>query len=107
MVNLFSFGGRRACARRRARIAGTGARRPDDAHRHAFGTRLGERDVNVKKIQRLMGHADIKMTLRYVHPDEESLRAAVELAAGKGTRIVPGEAAAGRRGMRKALKSVG
>lgn len=72
--------------------------------RHTFGTRLGERDVNVKKIQRLMGHADIKMTLRYVHPGEESLRAAVELAAGKSPRIVPGEAAANRPDARKSLK---
>lgn len=75
--------------------------------RHTFGTRLGEADVNVKKIQRLMGHADIKMTLRYVHPGEEGLRAAVELAAGKSPGIVPGEAAAGRRGARKGLKAVG
>jgi integrase/recombinase XerD len=75
--------------------------------RHTFGTRLGELDVNVKKIQRLMGHQDIKMTLRYVHPDEESLRVAVELAAGKSPRIVPGEAAAGRRDVHKALKAVG
>lgn len=75
--------------------------------RHTFGTRLGEADVNVKKIQRLMGHADIKMTLRYVHPGDEGLRAAVELAAGKSPRIVPGEAAAGRGVRHKALKAVG
>lgn len=75
--------------------------------RHTFGTRLGEADVNVKKIQRLMGHADIKMTLRYVHPGEEGLRAAVELAAGKSPGIVPGKAAAGRRGQPKRLKAVG
>lgn len=75
--------------------------------RHTFGTRLGERDVNVKKIQRLMGHQDIKMTLRYVHPGDEGLRAAVELVTGKSPRIVPGEATAGRRGTRKVLKAVG
>jgi integrase len=75
--------------------------------RHTFGTRLGESDVNVKKIQRLMGHQDIKMTLRYVHPDEESPRAAVKLAGRKSPGIVPGKAAAGRRGGSKALKAVG
>ncbi|HEX8354067.1 MAG TPA: site-specific integrase [Pyrinomonadaceae bacterium] len=75
--------------------------------RHTFGTRLGEADVNVKKIQRLMGHADIKMTLRYVHPGDEGLRAAVELAAGKSPRLVPGEAAAGRSGQPKPLRAVG
>ena len=74
--------------------------------RHTFGTRLGEADVNVKKIQRLMGHADIKMTLRYVHPGDEGLRAAVELV-GRRPGIVPGEAAAGRRGQHKPLKAVG
>jgi integrase len=75
--------------------------------RHTFGTRLGEADVNVKKIQRLMGHADIKMTLRYVHPGDEGLRAAVELAAGKSPIIVPGEAATNRSGISKPLKAVG
>jgi integrase len=75
--------------------------------RHTFGTRLGEADVNVKKIQRLMGHQDVKMTLRYIHPADETLRAAVELAAGQSPRIVPGEVAAGRRGVRKTLEAVG
>jgi hypothetical protein len=58
-------------------------------------------------IQRLMGHQDVKMTLRYIHPADETLRAVVELAARKSSRIVPGGAAAGRRGARKALKAVG
>ena len=49
--------------------------------RHTFGTRLGERDVSVQKIKRLMGHQSVKMTLRYVHIGAESLRAVVELAA--------------------------
>lgn len=75
--------------------------------RHTFGTRLGERDVNVKKIQRLMGHQDVKMTLRYIHPDDDSLRATVELAAGKSPRIVPAEADAGVRGQTKRLKAIG
>lgn len=75
--------------------------------RHTFGTRLGEANVNVKMIQRLMGHQDVKMTLRYIHPADETLRAVVELAARKSPGIVPGGAAAGRRGARKALKAVG
>lgn len=75
--------------------------------RHTFGTRLGEADVNVKKIQRLMGHADIKMTLRYVHPGEEGLRAAVELVARKSPEIVPGEEVSGRQAPRKRLRAVG
>ncbi|HJQ31686.1 MAG TPA: tyrosine-type recombinase/integrase [Pyrinomonadaceae bacterium] len=75
--------------------------------RHTFGTRLGEADVNVKKIQRLMGHADIKMTLRYIHPGEEGLRAVVELAAGKRPGIVPGDAAASPPTLHKPLRAVG
>ena len=57
--------------------------------RHEYGSRLGDADVNLKKIARLMGHSDTKMTERYVHPDEDSLLAAAELAARPGSRIVP------------------
>jgi integrase len=74
--------------------------------RHTFGTRLGERDLNVRKIQRLMGHADIKMTLRYVHPGEEGLRVAVELVRQR-PGIVPGAASARRPRTHKGLKVAG
>ena len=47
--------------------------------RHAFGTRLGMAVVDVKTIQELMGHRDIKMTMRYSHPTPEHKRSAVEL----------------------------
>ena len=47
-------------------------------------------DVNVKKIQRLMGHSDIKMTLRYIHPDDDTLRAAVEKTKVERPENVPG-----------------
>lgn len=33
--------------------------------RHTFACKLAEADVSVFKIQRMMGHADIKMTMRY------------------------------------------
>ena len=75
--------------------------------RHTFGTRLGEADVSVQKIRRLMGHQSVKMTLRYVHLDAESLRAVVELAAGRSSRIVPGGEATNRPGMRKPLRAAG
>jgi integrase len=57
--------------------------------RHEYGSRLGDADVNLKKISRLMGHSDTKMTERYVHPDEDSLLAAAGIAARPSSRIVP------------------
>lgn len=77
----FSF--RKACGR-----AGLSGFRFHDL-RHEYGSRLGDADVNLKKIARLMGHSDTKMTERYVHPDEDSLLAATEIAARPGSRIVP------------------
>jgi integrase len=58
--------------------------------RHEYGSRLGDADVNLKKIARLMGHSNTKQTERYVHPDDDGLLAATEVAAQhKRTRIVP------------------
>lgn len=51
------------------------------ALRHTFGTRLGERDVNLKKIARLMGHTTTKHTEIYVHATDLGLIGAMELAA--------------------------
>jgi integrase len=48
--------------------------------RHTFGTRLGDRDVNQKKIARLMGHASTKHTEIYVHTTDAGLLEAVEIA---------------------------
>jgi integrase len=47
--------------------------------RHTFGTRLGMAGVDIKTIQELMGHKDIKMTMRYSHPTPEHKRKAVEI----------------------------
>jgi integrase len=58
--------------------------------RHEYGSRLGDADVNLKKIALLMGHSNTKQTERYVHPTDESLVAATEVAARGGrTTIVP------------------
>lgn len=35
--------------------------------RHTFGSRLVQRGVDIFKVQKLMGHADIRMTMRYAH----------------------------------------
>jgi integrase len=47
--------------------------------RHTFGSRLGMAGVDIKTIQELMGHMDIKMTMRYSHPTPEHKRKAVEI----------------------------
>lgn len=58
--------------------------------RHEFGSRLGDADVNLKKIAELMGHASTKKTEIYVHPAEESLFRAAEVASRSNrSRIVP------------------
>jgi integrase len=75
---------RRACAR-----AGV----PDlkfHSLRHTFGTRLGDKNVTLEKIAHLMGHSDITMTRRYVHPTDDALQNAVEHASiGNRAKIVP------------------
>ena len=48
--------------------------------RHTAGTRLSENGVTVQAINKILGHADIRTTMRYVHPDF-SLREAVEKLA--------------------------
>jgi integrase len=75
---------RKACAR-----AGVEGLRFHDL-RHEYASRLGDADVNLKKIALLMGHSDTKQTERYVHPTDEGLLAATEHATRGGrTTIVP------------------
>jgi integrase len=53
--------------------------------RHTFGSRLGMAGVDIKTIQELMGHRDIKMTMRYSHPTAQHKRNAVEMLDGLTT----------------------
>ncbi len=53
--------------------------------RHEYGSRLGDADVNLKKIARLMGHSTTRQTEQYVHPEESGLLAATEIASRKPT----------------------
>ncbi|CAG0955503.1 Tyrosine recombinase XerD [Methanosarcinales archaeon] len=46
--------------------------------RHTFATRLVQRGIDVYKVQKLLGHRDIKTTQRYAHHYPESLRDSVE-----------------------------
>jgi site-specific recombinase XerD len=50
--------------------------------RHTFGSRLAAHGVDLRRIQLLMGHKDIKMTARYTHLSQPDLLAAAEQIAG-------------------------
>lgn len=50
--------------------------------RHTDGTRLGEAGADAFTIMRLMGHSDITVSQRYVHPTPEALERAVERLEG-------------------------
>lgn len=52
--------------------------------RHTFATRLYERTKDIVTVARILGHADLKTVLRYVHVDDEAAKKAmVEFEAGK------------------------
>jgi len=44
--------------------------------RHTFGTRLGESGADAYTICRLMGHSNILVSQRYVHPTPERVETA-------------------------------
>ena len=52
--------------------------------RHSFGTRLGAAGVDAATLRDLLGHADLKVTNRYIHSDAERKRAAVDLLVSRG-----------------------
>ena len=49
--------------------------------RHAYATRLLANGADLKSIQMLLGHADLRTTAIYLHVDEERLQAAAGLAS--------------------------
>jgi len=51
--------------------------------RHTTATRMVESGANIVAISKILGHSDIKTTMRYAHP-EDSLRDALESLSGFG-----------------------
>ena len=46
--------------------------------RHTFASHLVMKGVDLRTVAKLMGHKDIKMTMRYAHLAPEHLQAAVD-----------------------------
>jgi integrase len=55
--------------------------------RHHFASRLVQEGVPLNTVRDLMGHADIKMTLRYAHLAPDQRRQAVELLVRPSTPV--------------------
>lgn len=49
------------------------------ALRHTFASRLAQKGVSLKAIQELLGHSDIKTTMRYAHLSPTELRSAIDV----------------------------
>ena len=68
---------------KRAFIAAVEAAKIEDFRfhdlRHTFATRLVQRGVDLYKVAKLLGHADVSTTQRYAHHYPESLRDGVEI----------------------------
>lgn len=72
-----------------AERAGVSPGRRIHGARHHAGTTLLRNSGNVRMSQRLLGHADIRSTLRYAHVMEEDLRAALEGPSDSSPRNSP------------------
>jgi len=51
--------------------------------RHTFASHLVMNGLSLKTVQALLGHKDIRMTLRYAHLSQERLQAAVNTLDGR------------------------
>jgi len=46
--------------------------------RHCCATKMVEAGVDLVTVSKILGHSDIKLTMRYAHPGEKTMRAAAE-----------------------------
>ncbi|MFC2164051.1 tyrosine-type recombinase/integrase [Acidobacteriota bacterium] len=51
--------------------------------RHTFASRLIERGVDIIKVKEFLGHSTVRTTERYIHPDREERKKALELLCKK------------------------
>ena len=51
----------------------------DNDLRHTFASHLVMKGVDIRSVAKLMGHKDIKVTMRYAHLAPEHLQAAVDI----------------------------
>lgn len=58
--------------------------------RHTAATRMIESGVSIVAVSKILGHSDIKMTMRYAHPDI-ALKEAVEKLASFATNFTTNE----------------
>jgi integrase len=62
--------------------------------RHTFASRMTRDGVDIVTVKELLGHADIKTTMRYAHSDDDAKRRAVQrLIRPAGDNPKPGTAA--------------
>ncbi|MEJ2816401.1 tyrosine-type recombinase/integrase [Caulobacter sp. CCG-8] len=78
ILEPLSYYGLQARLRSAAKRAGINMARVIHGARHHAGTMMLGKTGNLKLTQQLLGHADIKSTLRYAHALEADLRSALE-----------------------------
>lgn len=94
ILEPLTYYGLQARLRSAAKRAGIDMARVIHGARHHAGTVILAKTGNLKLAQQLLGHADIKSTLRYAHALEENLRAALE----SDTKQASGPAKQGKLG---------
>lgn len=66
------------------------------ALRHTAASRMLETGVDVMSVSQLLGHSDLKITMRYLHPKAEQKRAAIEKLSRVYGSVVPAKRESGQ-----------
>ena len=72
------------------------------ALRHRFATRAHRGSLNIRAVQKLLGHSNLAVTERYTAVDDHEMRAAMQAAIAPPSRAQLRPAAAGRKPIRRA-----